>query len=199
MALSFGLAEAAHAIGFVAVFAAGVAARGVERRTDREPPETIEVTVADTAAEQEVATDPDKAPVFMLLRLQSFTESLERIGEAVVVVLLGSLLRNNMLTGGALLFGPLLFFLIRPLSVFISSIGSEMNWTERSMAAWFGIRGMASVYYLAYVYANGAAEALVHQLASVAIGIVTYSILLHGITVTPIMRWFEKRSHASTR
>ena len=193
MSLSFGLAEAAHAIGFVAVFAAGVAARGIERQMEEHPPETIEVQVADPADEQEAATDPDKASVFMLLRLQSFTENLEQVGAAAVVILLGSLLRTSMFVGDALVSSLLLFFIIRPISVFASLVGSEMNWAERCLAAWFGIRGMASVYYLAYVYGEGAPEALVDQLAEVVLGVVTYSILLHGITVTPVMQRFEDR------
>jgi sodium/hydrogen antiporter len=133
----------------------------------------------------------------MLLRMQSFTESLEQIGEAAVVILLGGLLRSSMLTGGALILAPLLFFLIRPASVFASMAGSGIDWAEQSMMAWFGIRGMASVYYLAYIYGKGAPDPLVHQLAEIALGVVAYSILLHGISVTPWMSWFEKRSKSS--
>lgn len=196
MGLSFGLTEVVHGIGFVAVFAAGVAVRGIERRMNEKPPETIEVHVGDPAAEQEDATDSDKAPAFMLVRLQSFTENLERIGEALVVIMLGSLLRMPMLTGNALLFSAFLFFFIRPVSVFVGLAGSDMNWQERAAAGWFGIRGMASVYYLAYVYGKGVPQDIVQQLAGTALGVVTYSILLHGITVTPVMRWFEKRPRA---
>jgi NhaP-type Na+/H+ or K+/H+ antiporter len=191
--LSYGLATVAHTLGFVAVFAAGVAVRRIERRMNEEPPETIEVKIGDPAEEQEVATDPDKAAAFMLLRLLSFTENLERIGEAVVVILLGSLLRNSMLTGGALILAPLLFFVVRPLSVFLSLIGSPMDQAERSMTAWFGIRGMASVYYLAYLHNAGAPDSMVREIAAIAVGVVAYSILLHGISVTPLMRWFEDR------
>lgn len=57
--LSFGLAEAVNAIGFVAVFAAGTAVRGIERRMQERPPETIEVKVGDPAEEEE-AIDPER-------------------------------------------------------------------------------------------------------------------------------------------
>jgi sodium/hydrogen antiporter len=193
MGLSFGLAEQAGAIGFVAVFAAGVAVRGIERRSGDHPPKTLEFTLAETGADQEVANDPAKAPAFMLLRLQSFTESLERIGEAVVVVLLGSLLRNWMLTGDALIFAALLFFVVRPLSVFLGLMGSPMGWMDRAAAGWFGIRGMATIYYVTYIYAKGAPDSLVNQIAGIALGVVTYSIILHGVTVTPVMRMLAER------
>ena len=191
--LSYGLASAAHCIGFVAIFAAGVAVRRIERRMTDEPPETIVVRVTNPAADQEVATDPDKAATFMLLRLLSFTENLERIGEAIVVILLGSLLRTSMLTGGALVLAPLLFFVIRPLSVWAALVGAGMSRAEQALSAWFGIRGMASVYYLAYLHDHGAPDPLVHQISEVTIGVIAYSILLHGISVTPLMAWFEQR------
>lgn len=76
----------------------------------------------------------------------------------------------------------------------MSLIGSDMTGTERAMTAWFGIRGMASVYYLAYIHEKGVPPEAVHYLADISIGVVAYSILVHGITVTPFMRWFDKRS-----
>lgn len=100
-----------------------------------------------------------------MLRLQSFTENLERIGGAVVVVLLGSMLRAEMLSGDALFFGAVLFFIVRPLSVYVGLAGSSMSWLERTLASWFGIRGMASLYYLAYGYANGVSRTSGHRLA----------------------------------
>jgi len=126
----------------------------------------------------------------MLLRMQSFTENLERIGEAVVVILLGSLLRPAMLGVETLLLAALLFFVIRPASVFLGLIGSGMNWQERTVVGWFGIRGMASVYYLAFAFERGAPEALIHRLSGIALGVVAYSILAHGMSVTPLMRRF---------
>jgi sodium/hydrogen antiporter len=191
--LSYGLATAAGALGFVAVFAAGVAARGVERRMTEQPPETIAVRVGEPGAEQPVANDPDTAAAFMLLRLESFTGNLERIGEAVVVILLGALLAPSMLTGSTLVFAPLLLFAIRPASVFLGLLGSPLRKVDRSMAAWFGIRGMASVYYVAFIHQHGVPPELVHSLAAIVLGVITWSIALHGISATPLMSWLEKQ------
>lgn len=59
--------------------------------------------MADPAAEQPAATDPGMAPLFMILRVQGFTENLERIGEAIVVIMVGALLRASNLGGHALI------------------------------------------------------------------------------------------------
>ncbi|MGE5112708.1 MAG: cation:proton antiporter [Acidobacteriaceae bacterium] len=190
-ALSYGLAEKAHAIGFVAVFAAGVAVSEVELQMREEPPEFLELKVTGRTSEQEVAVDEEKGPAFMLLRMRSFTETLERLGQAVVVILLGSLIRSSMFTAGTLIFAALLFFAIRPLSVIAGFVGAGMPWPEKAMSAWFGIRGMASLYYLAYLKTRGVSGALVEQLADVVIAVIVCSIVLHGVSVTPLMRWFE--------
>jgi NhaP-type Na+/H+ or K+/H+ antiporter len=196
MGLSYGLASVAHAIGFLAVFAAGVAVRGIEQRMDEQPPEVIELQINQPSGEQEAATDADKAAAFMLLRLQSYTENLERMGEAAVVVLVGSLLRRAMFGTQTLIFAALLLFVVRPFSVYTTTLGSRMGWAGRTMAAWFGIRGLASIYYLAYLRSQGAPAPLVHKLAEIAVGVVTCSIVLHGVSVTPLMRWFDNRRKA---
>lgn len=110
------------------------------------PPEAVELNIGDPAAEQQAANDLERAAEFMLLRLQSFTENMERIAEAVVVILLGSLLRAPMLRGEALVLAPLLFCAIRPASVLLGFIGAAVRWREKAVVARFGIRGMASVY-----------------------------------------------------
>ena len=193
MGLAYGLAEAAQAIGFVAVFAAGVAVRQIERRMQGKPPDVIELQVTGTAGEQEVAVDENKAPAFMLLRMRSFTENLERMGEAAVVVLLGSFLRGSMFGAATFIFAALLFFAIRPLSVIAGFAGAGMRRAETAMVSWFGIRGMASVYYLAYMRMHGASASLVQTLANIIVGVIVCSIVVHGASVTPFMRWFESR------
>lgn len=197
MALSYGVANLAHALGFVAVFAAGVAARAIERQMTQEPPEYLQFRAGEPTFAQQSALAPETAAVFMLGRMSSFTENLEQIGEAVVAIMLGGMLRNWMFLGDTLIVAPLLFFIIRPASVFLSMTGSRMNWVERGMAACFGIRGMASIFYVVYIFGKGAPAPLVRHLEGVALGVVAYSILLHGIAVTPLMNWFDRHNESS--
>ena len=92
IALAYGTALLVHAYGFLAVFAAGLALRWVERQFTGEWP-AANVTVAVRAGEAaEVATDPEKAPAYMAQAVLAFNEQLERLGEVVVVLLLGAML-----------------------------------------------------------------------------------------------------------
>lgn len=56
----------------------------------------------------------------------------------------------------------------------------------------FGIRGLGSLYYLAY--ATGHAEfAAVETIWATVLLIVLISIVVHGVAVTPTMNWIDSR------
>ena len=59
-----------------------------------------------------------------------------------------------------------------------------------SLGAWFGIRGVGSIYYLAYASAHGAAEPELDATIGVVLVTVTLSVLLHGVSATPLMRLY---------
>lgn len=61
------------------------------------------------------------------------------------------------------------------------------------MIAWFGIRGIGSVYYLMYAINHGLARPLAEQITAITLAVVTVSILLHGVSVRPMMRLYWKR------
>jgi NhaP-type Na+/H+ or K+/H+ antiporter len=63
---------------------------------------------------------------------------------------------------------------------------------EKLTLAFFGIRGVGSLYYLAYGF-NHAPFAGAERLWAIVGLIVLFSILLHGLTVTPIMRKLDRR------
>ncbi|MBU4324024.1 MAG: cation:proton antiporter, partial [Gammaproteobacteria bacterium] len=106
IALSYGAALLVTTYGFLAVFAAGVALRQVERReTTASRPESdapspgskalIEQALSTPEPPVEadqVATDPMHAPAFMAHAMLGSTERIERIGEVAAVVLLGTML-----------------------------------------------------------------------------------------------------------
>ncbi len=58
--------------------------------------------------------------------------------------------------------------------------------------AFFGIRGVGSIYYLAYGLNHMPVESADRLWAIVGV-VVLASILMHGLTVTPIMRWLDRR------
>lgn len=199
--LAYGASVLAHAYGFLAVFAAGVALRRLEQRASGKA--SRRQRSADVAAEahadpdvthaEKVATDPTHAPAFMAHAMLSFNEQIERVGEVVVVVTIGMLLWSvdwRLVSWG---FVALLLFVIRPLSVALGLIGSRALRSQRVLIGWFGIRGIGSLYYLAYALNHGVSQALAATLSALTLSVIVVSVVLHGVSVTPLMALYERR------
>ena len=122
-----------------------------------------------------------------------FNEHLERIGEVAIVVLVGAMLSAHLLSFNALWFVLLLLFVVRPVSVWLGLLGSSTSITQRNLISWFGIRGIGSIYYLAYAINHGLAPELSTILVGITLTAVAMSVLVHGISVTPLMRLYEKK------
>jgi NhaP-type Na+/H+ or K+/H+ antiporter len=193
IALAYGVALALKGYGFLAVFAAGLALRRIERKEahGEDPPEEV-MSAGDSA--DDIATDQEKAPAYMAQAALGFTEQLERIGEVTVVLLLGGMLSWTFLPREALWFIPLLFLVIRPVSVYIGLLGAPTTPLQGKMIAWFGIRGVGSVYYLTYAMQHGLPEEYSRPIAALVLATVTVSAVAHGISVTPLMKIYERRS-----
>lgn len=193
--LSYGVALLVMGYGFLAVFTAGLALRRIERSEAKgdAPPEEVAVAAASPDAEK-LATDPEKAPAYMAQAALGFTEQLERIGEAAVVLLLGGMLSASFLPREAIWFLPLLFFVIRPAAVYLGTVGADTTPAQRRLIAWFGIRGIGSVYYLTYAMQHGLPEALGRTLAALVLAAVAVSVVAHGVSVTPLMKRYARRS-----
>jgi sodium/hydrogen antiporter len=91
-------------------------------------------------------------------------------------------------------FIALLFLVIRPVAVYVGLIGSEVGGTQRKLMAWFGIRGIGSIYYVMYAIDRGVPNEIASQLIAISMTTIAISVVLHGISVTPLMSWYEKRS-----
>jgi sodium/hydrogen antiporter len=192
ISLSYGIALLVHSYGFLAVFAAGLALRRVERESSGEKmPQALPALT--NGGREEIATDPEKGPVYMVESVLGFNEHLERIAEAAVVLLLGGMISSGYFSWQVLWFIPLLFLVIRPLSVFIGLIGLPTNSAQRWLMGWFGIRGVGSIYYLAYSINHGLPADLAHPLASLVLLVVAISVVVHGVSVTPLMSLYNRR------
>ncbi|RQX83129.1 cation transporter [Burkholderia anthina] len=192
--LSFGAAQLAHTFGFIATFAAGVAMRRVEHRAsgDRPPREVI----GQIDSEDVVATEkhPDKAHAFMAESVLGFTIELERIAEAIVMTMIGSVLSTlpgPLFTWGAAALATVLFVAVRPLAVLITLVGSRATHAQRRLMAWFGIRGIGSFYYLLFALEHGPSEA-VRPLVAPVLAVVSASVVAHGVSATPLMNWYYR-------
>lgn len=160
--LVYGVTEVAGAYGFLAVFAAGVAFRRYER--DHE----------------------------INRRVHDGAEVVEKFCELGLILLLGSLITITGLGeagwSGWLLV-PLLLFVIRPLATVVAFAGSRTARSERTFIAWFGVRGIGSLYYVAIALGSGILSADESRVLfwTVAACVVA-SIVAHGVTAAPLSR-----------
>ena len=129
----------------------------------------------------------------MMKAVQRFNSQLEHFVEVAIVLALGVLLSTVAFDPAVLWFVPVLFLLVRPSAVAIGLIGCDIKPGQRRLMAWFGIRGIGSLYYLLYAINHGLEPALAEQLLSITAAVVVVSIVLHGISVTPLMRRYEAR------
>jgi len=189
--VSYGVAVLIHSYGFLAVFAAGLSVRRVEREHSEV---TAPADVSQVAASsEEQATHPETAPAYMANAVLAFNEQLERLGELAVVLVVGAMLAGVTSPGPGLVMAAALFFVIRPLAAALTLWRSRFSMPERAFIGWFGVRGIGSIYYLAYAVAHGVPEPAARVLADITLVVVASSIVLHGGTVKPLMQWYSAR------
>jgi sodium/hydrogen antiporter len=195
--LSYGVAQWLNAYGFLSVFAAGLALRHLEQsQTPRggASQEAVDSARAhpDKTVADAIAVDPDHAPAFMAQAVLGFNQQLERIGEVAVVMTIGAALWLVQWDNAFWLFIPLLLLVIRPAAVAAGLLRSNTSTRQRWLIAWFGIRGVGSIYYLMYAINHGVPVTVVLPLFSLTLSVVVASIVLHGISVTPLMAAYER-------
>ena len=137
--------------------------------------------------------DPAHASESMMQGVRGFNEQLERIAEVTVVLVVGAMLSFVPFDVGVLLFVFVLFAVVRPLSVWLGLLGSRTAADQRRLIAWFGIRGIGSVYYLMFAISHGLPSPLAEQFIAITLTVVTASVVLHGISVTPLMALYSRR------
>jgi NhaP-type Na+/H+ or K+/H+ antiporter len=197
--MSYGAAVLTHSSGFLAVFAAGLALRAVERAHTGPTPSKEVLVFVPAGKVEEIATHHKKAPVHMAEAVLAFNEQLERILEVALVLLVGAMLAPKFLRVDDLWFVPLLLLVIRPLSVCIGLAGAGIETRQLAFMSWFGIRGIGSLYYLMFAINRGISEDLARQMVSLTFWAIATSVVVHGISVSPLMNWYESRRTRTAR
>ena len=171
--LSYGVAEALGGYGFLAVFACAMTLRSAERGHHYHA------------------------------HMHEIVERLERLLTLVVLLLLGVSMTNGLLRNlpwESVLLALLLVFVIRPGAGMLAfgfrrstcRIGDHvLTSAERLTISFFGVRGVGSLYYLAYATGEATFDDTQLLWSTVAFTI-ALSVLVHGITATPAMRWLER-------
>jgi NhaP-type Na+/H+ or K+/H+ antiporter len=168
--LAYGAAELVGGYGFLAVFAAALAIRARER-------------------------DHEYHVV-----LHEFIGQLERLLTLGLLLLLGYGLATGLLaalTWQVAVVAVLLIVVVRPAVGRLSLARSRPSADERRAIAFFGVRGIGSFYYLSY--ALGEAELADADLLWATVSFtVLVSIVVHGVTASPVLRRIDRRHGRST-
>jgi NhaP-type Na+/H+ or K+/H+ antiporter len=162
--LSYGLTEIVHGYGFLAVFVTALTIRHAHR--DHE----------------------------FNRQMHDLIEQVERLASMVLLLLFGGALVDGLLAPLGLIdviAAVLILLVIRPLSGIAGLVGFPAERGEKLTLAFFGIRGVGSFYYLAYALNHGTFSNGERLWAVVGL-VVLLSVLLHGLTVTPVMRGLDR-------
>ncbi|MER6115910.1 cation:proton antiporter [Streptomyces sp. NPDC001743] len=162
---AYGIAELVHGYGFLAVFVTACTIRAAER----------------SHGYHQV--------------LHGFSEQIERLLTAVLLFLLGGYLVADgfsVLSPQGAFLGIALLVVIRPLAGAAAQLGLPSTRRERAVTALFGIRGIGSLFYLAYALGEGSFAGYADELWAVAAFTVLASVLLHGAAGAPVIRRLDQ-------
>jgi NhaP-type Na+/H+ or K+/H+ antiporter len=221
IALAYTGAEYLGAWGFLSVFAAGVGLRRAEIKAVTEHPHpsapgalpedsgepedagspalsggpVVEHPPAEDLVAANVVAEELKEPAVaagaMVSEVLSFGDTLERLLEVLLVVMVGVALSVHW-DATALILAGVLFLVVRPLSAVLLLAGTPTTRAQRGLMAWFGIRGIGSLYYLTYAVNHQLSGQAVNEVVGLTVSVVALSILVHGLTMQPIMRRYER-------
>lgn len=167
--LVYGLTEYAGGYGFVATFVAAASIRAVDRWHHRHR------------------------------HLQTMAEAAERILMVVIMGLFGGAIAGGLLAPLGwehIALAVTVLVVVRPIAGAAALLGmSDIPLRDRAAISFYGVRGIATFYYLAY--AMGEAEfPAKEELWATAGLIVLLSVVVHGITAAPVMDALDERREA---
>ena len=158
----YGVCEVVGGYGFLAAFAAGLTFRRYERGHE------------------------------LNRRVHDGAETVEKFAELAAILLLGSMFTLGGLADAGLsgwLLAPFVLLVVRPLSVFVGFAGSSVPRNERVFLAWFGVRGIGSLYYVAAAISTGILAEGEAAVAFWAIAVcIVASVVAHGVSGSPLSR-----------
>lgn len=151
--LTYGATELVEGYGFVSAFVMGLVLRRAEAKHD------------------------------FHVRLHSFSSALEHAVTAILLLMLGGSIPILLpyLDWALVAVGIALVFLIRPLAGMVSLVGTSLSFSQRGVVAFYGVRGIGSIYYLAY--AAGVVEMVnAGQMWATVVFTILLSTIVHGFS-----------------
>jgi NhaP-type Na+/H+ or K+/H+ antiporter len=86
---------------------------------------------------------------------------------------------------------------IRPLAGWLGLTPGKTGPGERAVIAFFGVRGIGTLFYVAFAVAEGSFDG--PQIWALAALVVALSIVLHGMAATPAMAALDRRRRREAR
>jgi len=133
--------------------------------------------------------------------LHKFVEQIERLLTVTVVVLLGGAVARGLLADVGwreIAVALAVLLVVRPLAGWVGLTPGRTGPRERAVISFFGVRGVGSLFYVAYALEHGdfpGAERLWAVVALVVVG----SIVIHGVGATPVMSALDARRERLAR
>jgi len=129
-----------------------------------------------------------------------FYKGISWLMQIVMFIALGLLVvREQMLQvlGLGILLSLVLMLIARPISVFVSLLGSEFNFKQKFFISWIGLRGAVPIIFATYLYVLEEQKA--HMMFHLIFIIVLVSIFLQGTTLRPLARWLKLEDTALSK
>ncbi|WP_099033324.1 cation:proton antiporter [Lacimicrobium alkaliphilum] len=195
--VAYGLSLLVDAWGFLGVFFAAVSLRQTEVRLAGPVQNPYRSHLGSTEPQEPAVIPDDQPPTSVSGGSLVFKEQLERLSEMMLVLLIGGTLFLDSWSVRAVWLALFLFVIVRPVSVIIGLQGTQTSWPLRGMVSWFGVRGIGSLFYLMYAIQHGLPEEIAMELVSLTLIVVTLSIIVHGVSVKPLMSHFTRHRKGS--
>lgn len=89
-----------------------------------------------------------------------------------------------------------MLFVVRPVTVFLSTIGAGLSWQERLLVGWIAPRGIVAVAVTSFFGASLMAEGYIdgEKLIPLAFAMVFATVTLHGFTIGPLAKALDLAS-----
>jgi len=129
--------------------------------------------------------------------LHSFTEQIERLLTVVVLVLLGGAIARGLLAPLQpldVVLAVAVILVVRPLFGWLALLGSGPGRgnADRAVTAFFGVRGIGSLYYMAYATGQATFDQA-DRLWAITGLVILVSVVVHGFSATPVMMAVDRR------
>jgi NhaP-type Na+/H+ or K+/H+ antiporter len=165
----YSITEIAHGYGFIAVFVSALVLRHSEKEHH------------------------------FHLELHDFTEQIERLLLAVLLIFFGGALVSGILEAldwKMVVFAFVFVLIVRPASAYLSLLGRKISLQDKIAIGFFGIRGMGSIFYLSFALVT-AKFSDQKELWAIVTFTILLSILIHGATADRILKYLKVETRAN--